>query len=109
MKQDDIGDVIVLRDDRPCELVPTAPSSFAASPRSVIPPTPSSATSAAGNSLSPGDCVDDAVRLMQERAVRRIPIVEEGKAVGMISIGDLAIERDSDSALADISVAPSNT
>jgi len=58
--------------------------------------------------LSPGDSVDDAVRVMRERAVRRIPVVEEGRAVGIISIGDLAIERDADSALADISVAPPN-
>src|SRR4029453_8985417 len=50
--------------------------------------------------ITPDDDVDQAVQLMRERAVRRIPVVEDGKAVGGISIGDLAIERDERSALA---------
>lgn len=54
--------------------------------------------------MDPGD----AVRLMSRHAVRRLPVVQDGKPVGVLSIGDLAIERDSDSALADISAAPSN-
>jgi len=57
-------------------------------------------------SLAPNDSVDDAVRLMREKAVRRLPVVENGQAVGVVSIGDLAIERDETSALADISAAP---
>jgi CBS domain-containing protein len=60
-------------------------------------------------SLAPDADVDEAVRLMRERAIRRLPIVENGKAVGLVSIGDLAIERDADSALADISAAPPNS
>lgn len=59
-------------------------------------------------SLSPDDSVDQAVRLMRERAVRRLPIVEGGKPVGIVSLGDLAMDRDPDSALADISAAPPN-
>jgi signal-transduction protein with cAMP-binding, CBS, and nucleotidyltransferase domain len=53
--------------------------------------------------------VKDAVKLMRERALRRLPVVEHGRPVGIVSLGDLAIERDPDSALADISTAPSNT
>jgi hypothetical protein len=49
------------------------------------------------------------VELMRERAVRRLPVVKRGKIVGIVSIGDLAVERDSGSALADISAAPPNT
>jgi CBS domain-containing protein len=33
--------------------------------------------------------VEAAIKLMRERAVRRIPIVKDGKAVGVLSIGDL--------------------
>ena len=58
--------------------------------------------------LTPGDFADDAVRLMRERSVRRIPIAEDGKVVGVITLGDLAVERDPSSALADISSSPSN-
>ncbi len=59
--------------------------------------------------LSPDADVQQAVTLMRERALRRLPVVENGQAVGIVSIGDLAMERDSNSALADISPAPGNT
>jgi CBS domain-containing protein len=58
--------------------------------------------------LGPDDDVDRAVQLVRERAVRRIPIVEGETAVGVVSIGDLAVERDERSALADVSAAPPN-
>lgn len=59
--------------------------------------------------VSPDDPVDRAVQLMRERAIRRLPAVEKDKVVGIVSIGDLALDRDPDSALADISAAPPNT
>ena len=58
---------------------------------------------------SPDDPVDRAIQLMRERAIRRLPVVDKGKPVGIVSIGDLALDRDPDSALADISAAPPNT
>ena len=58
--------------------------------------------------LSPDDSVDDAIKLVREHNVRRVPVVEGAKPVGIVSIGDLALERDEDSALADMSAAPSN-
>jgi len=58
--------------------------------------------------VSPDDPVERAIELMRERAVRRLPVVKRGKVVGIVSIGDLAVERDPASALADISAAPPN-
>ena len=58
--------------------------------------------------LSPNSSVKDAVKLMRERSVRRLPVVDGGRPVGIVSIGDLAEERDPRSALADISSAPGN-
>lgn len=58
--------------------------------------------------LSPDDAVGDAVRVMSERAIRRVPVVENGHAVGIVALGDLAIERDPHTALADISAASPN-
>lgn len=58
--------------------------------------------------VSPDDPLDRAVQLMRERAIRRLPVVEQGKPVGIVSIGDLALYRDPGSALADISAAPPN-
>lgn len=59
-------------------------------------------------SLTPADSVDRAAALMRENAVRRLPVVENGQVAGIVSLGDLAIERDSRSALAEISAAPAN-
>ena len=58
--------------------------------------------------LTPDQSVDDAIKLVREKNVRRIPVVQNGRPAGIVSIGDLAIERDTDSALADISSEPSN-
>jgi CBS domain-containing protein len=58
--------------------------------------------------VGPDDPVADAIRMMRERAIRRLPVVEDGTLVGVVSIGDLALEQDPESALADISAAPPN-
>ncbi len=36
--------------------------------------------------------VHDAVRIMSERQVRRLPVVENNNLVGIVSLGDLAVE-----------------
>ncbi|NDU72329.1 CBS domain-containing protein [Actinomadura sp. DSM 109109] len=59
--------------------------------------------------VGPDDSLDRAAQIMRERSVRRLPVIEDGRPVGIVSIGDLAIEKDSASALADISAARSNT
>jgi CBS domain-containing protein len=58
--------------------------------------------------LSPDQNVEDASRLMREWDVRRVVVVQDGRPVGIVSLGDLAIERDSDSVLADIASEPPN-
>jgi CBS domain-containing protein len=58
--------------------------------------------------LSPDQSVEDAIKIVREQNVRRIPVLDGDEPVGIISIGDLAIERDKDSALADISSEPPN-
>jgi CBS domain-containing protein len=58
--------------------------------------------------LTPDSSVEDAIKIVREQNVRRIPVVEGGRPAGIVSIGDLAIERDTDSALADISSEPPN-
>ena len=58
--------------------------------------------------LSPDDSVEDAIELVRQHNIRRVPVVEGAKPVGIVSIGDLAIERDEDSALADISASSEN-
>jgi CBS domain-containing protein len=52
--------------------------------------------------------VDEAARVMRDGALRRVPVVEDGAPVGIVSLGDLAVEQDPSSALAGISAAPPN-
>jgi CBS domain-containing protein len=56
--------------------------------------------------LGPDDDVEQASRLVRERAVRRIPVVQDGTPVGVVSIGDLALEKDRSSALSGVPAAP---
>ncbi len=59
--------------------------------------------------VKPDTTVEEAVRLMREKALRRLPVVQGNDVVGIVSLGDLAIERDPDSALGGISAARTNT
>jgi CBS domain-containing protein len=58
--------------------------------------------------ISPNDDADQAVMLMRARAVRRVPVVDSGKLVGVVALSDMSVERESRSALADISTAQPN-
>ncbi len=42
-------------------------------------------------SLGPDDDADDAEKRMSENNVRRLPVVDRGQVVGMVSVGDLAV------------------
>ena len=53
--------------------------------------------------------IDDVIRLMSDKAVRRVPVVDAGKPVGIVALGDLAVDQDRRSLLADISAAPPNS
>ncbi|MDH6696899.1 CBS domain-containing protein [Streptomyces sp. MAA16] len=53
--------------------------------------------------VRPDDPVPAAVALMRAHAVRRLPVVEDGMPVGMVSLGDLAGTEDPGSTLAELS------
>ena len=56
------------------------------------------------------DSVDDALKMMREANVRRLPVVENDDLVGAISLGDISIDEGADAGmtLRDISAAPAN-
>lgn len=110
MFDEDIGDVIVCDGDRICGIVTDRDVTVRA-----VAPGKDPATTKLGEicskeltTLAPTDSAEDAVRVMMDKAIRRVPVVENGRPVGVVSIGDLAVERDPDSALASISAAPAN-
>ncbi|GAA3816171.1 CBS domain-containing protein [Amycolatopsis tucumanensis] len=56
----------------------------------------------------PEEPADAAIQRMRQHAVRRIAVVDHDRPVGVVSVGDAAIERDPSSTLGDISAARGN-
>jgi CBS domain-containing protein len=109
MRDSDIGDVLVLDDtEHVCGIVTDRDIAvrLVAERRDPFDTTLGEICSHELVSLAPDDTVEYAVKLMSEKAIRRLPVVESGRPIGIVSLGDLAVTRDPDSALADISEAP---
>jgi CBS domain-containing protein len=53
--------------------------------------------------------IAEAAKIMRDNALRRLPVVDEGNAVGIVSLGDLAEAADPKSALGGISAARPNS
>ena len=57
--------------------------------------------------ISPEMDIEDVARLMSDKQVRRIPVVDKGKLVGILSLGDIATDyrynMEASGALSDIS------
>jgi len=110
MREAGIGDVVVLDDGAVCGIVTDRDIvvrgiAEGRDPRST---TLAEICSRELTTLSPDDQVGTAARLMREHAVRRLPVVKRGRPVGILTIGDLAVQQDPESALADVSAAPPN-
>jgi CBS domain-containing protein len=110
MREANIGDIIVLEGDQLYGIV---------TDRDIVVRTvaegrdPETATlgdicSREMTTLSPTDIVEDAVRLMRDKAIRRVPVIENGTPIGIVSLGDLAVSQDPHSTLGHISAAPPN-
>ncbi|MEZ5287267.1 MAG: CBS domain-containing protein [Vicinamibacterales bacterium] len=69
---------------------------------------PTSAAVIGWRRYPPDEQLDRAIEVMRERAVRRVPVIEDRRAVGILSLGDLALNREPRSVLADISQATAN-
>ena len=51
--------------------------------------------------VKPGDSTRDAEKIMSQRQVRRLPVVENDRLVGIVSIGDIAVKEGKDSRTGD--------
>lgn len=58
--------------------------------------------------VTPASPVSEAIKLMRDKTLRRLSVVEGSKPVGIISLGDLALAKDPKSVLASISAAEPN-
>lgn len=111
MRGNDIGDVIVLEDDRLFGILTDRDIVVRVLAEGGDPETTpvGEICSRELTTIEPTASVGEAVRLMREKAIRRLPVVDdEGFVMGIVSIGDVAVERDRRSALGDISAAPPN-
>ena len=110
MRDDDVGDVLVVEDGRLVGIITDRDIVV----RAVADGRDPSSTQVGDictrdpQTLSPDQSEEDAIRLMREWDVRRAPVVQDGRPVGIVSLGDVAVDRDSDSVLADISAASPN-
>jgi CBS domain-containing protein len=55
--------------------------------------------------VSPDDTIEEAKARMRAANVRRLPVIENGRPIGIVSLGDLSLATDTGSTLADISIA----
>jgi CBS domain-containing protein len=108
MRDADIGDVLVGKDGGGIQgIVTDRDIAIRAVAEGRDPSTTTVASVLSGDlqSVSPSDTIQVAAARMRSANVRRLPVMEAGRAVGIVSLGDLAIATDSGATLADISVA----
>ena len=107
MRDSDIGDVVVMEEGQVTGIVTDRDIAVRAIAEGRDPEsTPVSEACTTGvETIDPRASVDDALRQMREHDIRRLPVVKSGRPVGILSLGDLAVEREPDSTLADISAA----
>jgi predicted transcriptional regulator len=58
--------------------------------------------------IAPTETVQEAMRRMQQRDIRRLPVVENDHVIGIVSLGDLSRLPGAGAVLADVSNAPPN-
>lgn len=110
MRSGDIGDVVVVEDGRLVGIVTDRDLVVRVLATGGSPEDPvRQACSSDLVTASRDTTLEEAGRLMREHDVRRLPVTAGGELVGIVSIGDLAIEKDPQSTLADISAAAPNT
>ena len=112
MREGDFGDVVVLEEGQLCGILTDRDIVVRVLATGDDPSTVrvGDVCSRVLTTVSESDGIGDAVRLIRAKAVRRLPVVDDdGKLVGIVSLGDLALARDPKSALGDISAARPNT
>jgi CBS domain-containing protein len=48
------------------------------------------------STCGPDDTVDDIMRVMTDRRIRHVPVVQDGQLIGIVSIGDIVKTRISE-------------
>lgn len=110
MRSGDIGDVVVVEDGKLIGIVTDRDLvvrvlAVGGSPEDPV----RQACSSNLVTVTPDTPLEDAAEVMRKHDIRRLPVTVGDELVGIVSIGDLAMEKDPQSTLADISAAKPNT
>jgi CBS domain-containing protein len=111
MRDADIGDVIVVKKSKPVGVLTDRDIVVRGIAENRTPGTVTAGEICTTDivSVAPDAEISQAIALMRRAAVRRLPVTEMGELIGVLSLGELAIERDETSVLADISSAEPNS
>jgi CBS domain-containing protein len=107
MRAGNIGDVVVIDDERrPIGIVTDRDLVVRALARGLDPSAPiGELRGPVLHSVGPDALLAEVVAVMTHHAVRRVPVVEDGHLLGIVSLADLARRRDPGSVLAAIASA----
>ena len=110
MRDDDVGALVVVQEGKPTGIVTDRDIVVRAIAEGRDPSSTTVGDIATTSTITvtPDQTAQDAAQLMRDNDIRRIVVVHDGRPAGIVSIGDLAIELDEGSALADLSSAPPN-
>jgi CBS domain-containing protein len=112
MRARDVGDVLLVDGERQLSGIVTdrdlVVRCLAEGLDPDITPISAAASLADVRSVSPDTPAEEVMDLMRVNAIRRLPVCVAGQPIGIISLGDLAVDRDPTSVLGMISDAMPN-
>jgi CBS domain-containing protein len=110
MRDHDIGDVVVTDGGRPTGIVTDRDIAVHGVAGGTDPSTVRVRDLVEGDltTIAPTETVQEAMRRMQQRDIRRLPVVENDHVIGIVSLGDLSRLPGAGAVLADVSNAPPN-
>lgn len=110
MRDRNIGDVLVFQDKKFCGIVTDRDIVVRGLANGADPGKAQLAEICSRDlvTCSPEEPVDTVMQTMADKALRRIPVVEDGDPIGIVSLGDLAIQSGERSVLSEVSEAPAN-
>ena len=111
MRDNGIGDVIVTDGGRPIGIVTDRDIAVKVVADGRDPNTTRVREVSEGSlvTVTPTDTVREAMSRMRDKDIRRLPVVEGQRVIGVVSLGDLAGMPEAGNVLADVSSAPPNS
>jgi CBS domain-containing protein len=110
MREHDIGDVVVTELGRAVDILTDRDIAVRGFTTGTDPSSTSVRELIRGDliTIAPNETVQEAMRRMKDRGIRRLPVVEGDRVIGVVSLGDLSQLPGAGAVLADVSKAPPN-